>query len=74
MQNEAAAATSWDSCVWSGEQEKTFLRDFLYPELKKAGLTERVGLFIWDHNKERMIEHVEEMLDEDTMGMIRGFA
>ncbi|MCI8389418.1 MAG: glycoside hydrolase [Roseburia sp.] len=74
VQNEAAAATSWDSCVWSGEQEKTFLRDFLYPELKKAGLTERVGLFIWDHNKERMIEHVEEMLDEDTMGMIRGFA
>lgn len=74
VQNEAAAATNWDSCVWSGEQEKTFLRDFLYPEMKAAGLTERVGIFIWDHNKERMIEHVEEMMDEDTAGMIRGFA
>lgn len=74
VQNEAAAATSWDSCVWSGEQEKTFLRDFLYPEMKRAGLTDRVGIFIWDHNKERMIEHVEDMLDDDTMGMIRGFA
>ena len=26
VQNEAAAATPWDSCVWTGEEEKTFLK------------------------------------------------
>ena len=57
VQNEAFAATPWDSCVWSGQQEKVFLRDYLYPEMKAAGIAETVGLYVWDHNKERMIEY-----------------
>ena len=67
VQNEANAATMWDSCVWSGEQEKHFLRDYLYPQMKAAGLTERVGLYIWDHNKERMVEHIDAVMDETIM-------
>lgn len=74
VQNEASAATNWDSCVWTGEQEKTFLRDHLYPAMKAAGLLDRVGLFIWDHNKERMVEHIDDMMDDVTAGMIAGFA
>lgn len=74
VQNEANAATNWDSCVWSGEQEKTFLRDYLYPEMKAAGLTEHVGLYIWDHNKERMIEHIIDMMTPDMMDLVEGFA
>lgn len=74
VQNESNAATSWDSCVWSGKEEKAFLKNYLYPELKKAGLDERIGIYIWDHNKERMVENIEEMMDEDTIGMIEGFA
>lgn len=74
VQNEANAATNWDSCVWSGEQEKTFLRDFLYPAMKEAGLTEKIGIYIWDHNKERMIEHIMDMMTPDTMDLVQGFA
>ena len=74
VQNEAAAATPWDSCVWSGEEEKRFLKDHLVPALREAGLADRVQLFIWDHNKERMIEHVEEMMTPDTAPLIGGFA
>ncbi len=74
VQNEANAATMWDSCVWSGEQEKHFLRDYLYPQMKAAGLTERVGLYIWDHNKERMVEHIDAVMDETIMDMVQGFA
>lgn len=29
LQNEPAAVQTWDSCIYSAEQEKTFLRDFL---------------------------------------------
>ena len=74
VQNEANAATNWDSCVWSGAQEKDFLQNYLYPEMKAAGLSEKIGIYIWDHNKERMIEHIDAMMDETTMGMIQGFA
>lgn len=74
VQNEASAATSWDSCLWSAEEESRFLRDYLYPAMKAAGLTERVGLYIWDHNKERMIEHIEAMLQNGVGPLIEGFA
>ena len=74
VQNEAAAATNWDSCVWTGEQERIFVRDHLYPAMQAAGLTDRVGLFVWDHNKERMIEHIEEIMEADTASLISGFA
>ncbi|TCD55040.1 glycoside hydrolase [Alloscardovia theropitheci] len=74
IQNEASAATMWDSCLWSGEEESTFLHDYLYPAMKEAGLLEKVGIFIWDHNKERMLEHVDEMFETDIADMISGIA
>lgn len=74
VQNEANAATSWDSCVWSGEQEKEFLVNHLYPAMKQAGLDRQVGIYIWDHNKERMIEHIDVMMDDGADTMIQGFA
>ena len=74
VQNEAAAATPWDSCVWTGEEEKTFLKDHLAPALRAAGLADRVQVFIWDHNKERMIEHIGEMMTPETEKLIGGFA
>lgn len=74
LQNETVAATTWDSCVWTPEESKTYLKDYLYPEMKKAGLTDKIGIFIWDHNKERMIEHVLTVLDEETMDMVAGIA
>ena len=74
IQNEASAATNWDSCLWSGEEESTFLKEYLYPEMKAAGLTEKVGIYIWDHNKERMIEHIDAMMENDILDLIEGFA
>ena len=74
VQNEASAATNWDSCVWTGEQERVFVRDHLYPALKTAGLHDKIGLFVWDHNKERLVVHIEEIMKEDTADLISGFA
>ena len=51
VQNETVAATNWDSCVWTAQEQKTFLRDYLYPAMKEARLTDTVKIFIWDHNK-----------------------
>ncbi len=74
IQNEANAATSWDSCVWSGDEEREFLVSHLYPAMKEAGLEKKIGLYIWDHNKERMIEHIDEMMTGEAVNMIEGFA
>ena len=66
LQNESIAATMWDSCVWSAQQQKAFLRDHLYPAFQAAGLLGKVGLYIWDHNKERVYEFSRDVLDETT--------
>lgn len=74
MQNESIAATNWDSCVWTAKEQKKFLIENLYPEFKKAGLLDKVGIFIWDHNKERMLEWSLDLIDEETRSMIVGIA
>ena len=75
IQNEASAATPWDSCLWSGEQERDFLKNHLYPEMERAGLAGKIEIFIWDHNKERAIEHIDAfMADPDAADKVDGFA
>ena len=55
VQNEPAATQRWDSCVYSAEEERDFVRDHLGPELHKAGLG-HVRIVIWDHNRDLMVE------------------
>jgi glucosylceramidase len=55
VQNEPAAAQRWDSCLYSAEDERDFVRDFLGPELAAAGLGD-VKIVIWDHNRDLMVE------------------
>ena len=55
VQNEPAAVQSWDSCIYTAEEERDFVRDHLGPELAKAGL-DRINIVIWDHNRDLMVE------------------
>lgn len=54
VQNEPAAVQTWDSCVYSAEEEGKFAADHLRRALDAAGLA-RVGILIWDHNKESLV-------------------
>ncbi len=74
IQNETIAATMWDSCVWTAAQQKTFLRDYLYPAFVAAGIDKKVGIYIWDHNKERVLEFASEIIDDVTDAMVAGIA
>lgn len=74
IQNESIASTEWDSCIWTANEQKDFLHDFLYPEFEKAGLAGKVGIYIWDHNKERILEYAKDIIDETTNKMIEGIA
>ncbi|MDD2971350.1 MAG: glycoside hydrolase family 30 beta sandwich domain-containing protein [Lachnospiraceae bacterium] len=73
VQNEPNATQTWDSCRYNGEEEKEFLRDYLYPAMVRFGLSEK-QIFIWDHNKERAVERAETILDKDTDSMVSGVA
>ena len=55
VQNEPAAHQRWDSCLYSAEEERDFVRDHLGPALHGAGLS-HVKIVIWDHNRDQMVE------------------
>lgn len=71
IQNEPNAVQIWDSCCYNGAQEKEFLKDYLYPALQRHGLTD-LEIYIWDHNKERMVERAREVIDAETDAMVSG--
>ena len=55
VQNEPAARQRWDSCLYSAEEERDFVRDHLGPALHQAGLG-HVKIVVWDHNRDVMVE------------------
>ena len=73
MQNEPKAVQTWDSCIYTAEEEKEFLRDFLWPSMQAHHLDD-IEVYLWDHNKERVWEWAKTIIDEDTDPMIAGMA
>lgn len=74
IQNEPAAVQSWDSCIYSAEEEKRFACDYLRKRLDEAGLV-HVKLNIWDHNKDIIIERTKGTFsDEAANQAIQGIA
>jgi len=63
VQNEPEAAQTWDSCLYTGEEERDFVRDHLGPALHDAGLDD-VRLIVWDHNRDRLYERAKIVLDD----------
>ncbi|AHC14191.1 glycoside hydrolase family 30 protein [Salinispira pacifica] len=63
VQNEPAAVQIWDSCIFSGEEERDFVRDHLGPCLRENGLKD-IKLLIWDHNRDIMAERAEAVLSD----------
>lgn len=63
VQNEPEAAQTWDSCLYTGEEERDFVRDYLGPTLREEGLS-HLRLMIWDHNRDRMYERARVVLDD----------
>ena len=63
VQNEPEANQPFDSCIWSGAEERDFVRDHLGPALHKAGLS-YLKLMIWDHNRDIMVERAKAVYDD----------
>jgi len=63
VQNEPEATQTWDSCIYTGEEERDFVRDYLGPTLHDAGLG-NVKVIVWDHNRDRLFERAKVVFDD----------
>ncbi|MBQ7097691.1 MAG: glucosylceramidase [Clostridia bacterium] len=70
VQNEPKAVQKWDSCVYTAEEERDFIKDFLGKKMADMG----VKLLFWDHNKERVLERAKIVLDDETEKYVYGIA
>lgn len=71
VQNEPKAVQKWDSCVYTAEEERDFVKNYLGEKAKEIG----VGILFWDHNKERVVDRATVMFaDEKLQEYIQGIA
>ncbi len=53
VQNEPFAKAKWESCTYTAEQERDFVKNFLGPTMKKEGLSDK-KIIVYDHNRGMM--------------------
>ncbi len=63
VQNEPMSTQSWESCLYTGQDEHDFVRDYLGPTLRKSGLS-NVKLMIWDHNRGIMYQRAQAVFED----------
>ena len=64
VQNEPMATQTWESCIYTAEQERDFLKKHLGPTMEKEGLGDR-KIIVWDHNRD-LINHRANVILGDT--------
>lgn len=63
VQNEPLAKQTWESCIFSAQEERDFVKNFLGPIL--AG--ERLGgtkIIVWDHNRDLVYQRASAILSD----------
>lgn len=61
-QNEPEAVQTWESCIYTAEQERDFIKNHLGPAIKNAGLDTKIT--IWDHNRDMIVERAKVVLGD----------
>lgn len=61
VQNEPMAKQTWESMIYTAEDETRFLGDHLGPALKKAGLGGK-KIVVWDHNRDLLPQRAGHIL------------
>jgi glucosylceramidase len=61
IQNEPMATQKWESCIFTAEDERDFLKNFLGPTLQREGLADK-KIIVWDHNRDLIYQRVSTLL------------
>jgi glucosylceramidase len=63
VQNEPMAKQRWESCVYTSEDERDFIKNYLGPTLQKQGLGDK-KLIAWDHNRDLIFQRASVILED----------
>lgn len=63
VQNEPEATQVWDSCRYTAEEERDFVKYHLGPTLYKEGL-KHINIIVWDHNRDLLYERAKVILSD----------
>jgi glucosylceramidase len=63
IQNEPMAVQSWESCIYTAEEERDFLKNYLGPTLEKEGLGNK-KIIVWDHNRDLLFDRASTILND----------
>ncbi len=63
IQNEPMATQRWESCIYTADEERDFLKNNLGPTMAKEGLGE-VKIIGWDHNRDLLYQRASSLLQD----------
>lgn len=63
IQNEPMAKQKWESCIYTAEEERDFLKSHLGPVMHKAGMKDK-KIIVWDHNRDLIYQRAQTYLDD----------
>jgi glucosylceramidase len=63
VQNEPMATQRWESCIYTAEEERDFLKNYLGPIMAKEGLGSK-KIIVWDHNRDLMVQRANIIFDD----------
>jgi len=63
VQNEPMATQKWESCIFTAEEERDFLKNYLGPTMEREGLADK-NIIVWDHNRDLMNHRANTIFDD----------
>ena len=63
VQNEPMAKQTWESCIYTAEDERDFIKNYLGPTLASNGLSSK-NLICWDHNRDLIYQRASTILSD----------
>lgn len=63
VQNEPMATQRWESCIYTADEERDFIKNYLGPTLQREGLDTK-KLIAWDHNRDLIYQRAVSILND----------
>ncbi|AUS05061.1 glycoside hydrolase family 30 protein [Pseudotamlana carrageenivorans] len=63
IQNEPMAKQRWESCIYTAEEERDFLKNNLGPTFEKAGFSDK-NIVVWDHNRDLISQRANTIFED----------
>ncbi len=63
IQNEPMAKQTWESCNYTAEEERDFIKNYLGPTLQRSGYGSK-KIIAWDHNRDLIYQRASTILSD----------